>query len=254
MTGGTLMASRAVNLHSHIKKRLETLGFDNVTVTASEKDGLNMQIRELKPRIVLMGSMFYQCCTPFMMSDLHKQFPKLNIAGISVFDFPDDLAMYFIINGAKSYVSLWEGAEQFYKGLEEIRRGHEYVSPQVQRRIDMRPYYPNETGRLTPRQIEIIRLICNGFTGAEIADTLHMSVRRVDNSKSEIYTALNVRNENETIRAAIVLGIINPEELNFFGREYVLKPLPTKTTQQVGGKITMSNEQVATRKLVEGGL
>jgi len=228
MTGGTLMASRAVNLHGHIKKRLETLGFDNVTVTAAEKDGLNSLIRELRPKLVLMGSRFYQCCTPFMMADLHKQFPKLNIAGISVCEFPDDLAMYFIINGAKSYVNFWDGPEQFYKGLDEIRKGHEFVSQNVQRRIDMRTYYPTATGKLTNRQIDIIRLIANGFTASEIADTLHMSVRSVESRKKETYTALNVRNENEVIRIALYMGIINADELDFFADDYVLKPLPAR--------------------------
>jgi DNA-binding CsgD family transcriptional regulator len=92
----------------------------------------------------------------------------------------------------------------------------------------MRSYYPNPTKTLTNRQIEITRLICNGFTGAEIADVLHISERSVDSRKSEIYTALNVRNENEVVRVAIYLGIIKPDELHFFGRDYELKPLPEK--------------------------
>jgi len=237
MTGGTLIVSRAINLYSFIKKQFEALGFDDVTVTGADKDGLNMLIRELKPRIVIMGCMFYQCCTPFLLADLHKQFPILNIAVVSITDFPADLAMYFIINGAKSYVNFWEGPEQFYKGLEEIRRGHQYISPEVKKRIDMRTYYPTPTGKLTCKQIEIIRLVANGYKGLEIADTLHMSIRSVESRKKEIYTAMNVRNENELIRVAISLGIIQQEELLFFGRDYELKPLPMSNE-----KLAMSNK------------
>ena len=222
------MVSRAVNLYGHIKGRLETLGFDNVTVTGADKDGLSMLIREVKPRLVLMGCKFYQCCTPFMMADLHKQFPKLNIAALSVTDFPDDLAMYFIVNGVKSYVSFLDGDKQFYQGMAKIRDGREFVSEAVQRRLDMRSYYPEPSGSLTNRQVEITRLIANGFTGLEISKVLGISERSVDTRKNEIYKALNVRNENEVIRVAIYLGIIDPYELNFFGMNYVLKPLPTK--------------------------
>jgi DNA-binding NarL/FixJ family response regulator len=244
MTGGTLMVSRAVNLHGDIKKKLETFGFDNVTVTDFEKDGLNMLIRELKPRLLMMGCMFYQCSTPFMVAALHKEFPKLNIAVISITDFPADLAMYFIINGAKSYVNFWEGSKQFYKGLEEIRKGHEYVSPEVVERIDMRKYYPEPSGKLTNRQIEITRLIANGYRGDEIADVLHISSGTVDNCKTEIYTAMNVRNENELIRVAINLEIINADELHFFGGDYVLKPLPMKNEQ-----LTVKSEKKAVSKM-----
>jgi DNA-binding NarL/FixJ family response regulator len=231
MAGKTLIVSRAVNLYQYFRKQTEELGFDSVSITGVEKDGLSMLIRETNPQVVLIGCKFYQCCTPFMLADLHKQFPKLNIAVVSVTDFPDDLAMYFIVNGAKSYVNFWEGLEEFRKGMEEIRDGHEYVSPEVQRRIDMRSSYPNPTGSLTDRQIEIIRLIGNGFTGLEIADTLHISERSVDSRKSEIYTALNVRNENEAVRVALYLGIVKQNELNFFGRDYELKPLPEKETR-----------------------
>ena len=231
MTGGTLAVSRAINLYEYYKKKLELCGFDNVFITGAEKDGLNMLIRDMKPRIVLVESIFYQCCTPFMMADLHKQFPKLYIAAVSLTYFPDDLAMYFIINGVRSYVNLWEGTEQFYTGLEAIRKGREYISPEVQRRMDIRNIFPEPTGKLTCRQIEIIRLVANSFTGAEIADTLHISERSVDSRKTEIYTALNVRNENEVIRVAIFLGIIKADELYFYGRDYVLKPLPPKKPQ-----------------------
>ena len=232
MAGGTLIVSRAVKLYPFITKKFAEMGFDNITVTGVEKDGLNMLINEIKPRIVIMGCKFYQCATPFMIAALHKSFPKLNIAAVSITDFPDDLAMYFIINGAKSYANFFEGEEEFLKGMREIREGREYISPGVQRRIDMRNIDPIPTGKLTERQIETVRLIANGFTGAEIADTLHISEGTVDNSKSDIYTALNVRNEREVIRTAINLEIIRPEELHFFPRDYVLKPKPCKLKEK----------------------
>jgi len=236
MAGGTLFLSRAVKCHSWIKKRLEELGFSDVTVTDTDKDGLFMQIRDTKPRLLMLGCKFYQCCTPFMTADLHKYFPKLNIAAVSVTDYPDDLAMYFIVNGAKSYVNFWDGPEQFYKGMQEIREGREFISEEVQKRIDMRSELPKATGRLTDRQIEILRLVCNGFTGAEIADVLFISQPTAENARTQIYTALNVRSETEAIRAAIYLKIINPYELNFFGRDYELKPKPKKVPKLQGAK------------------
>ena len=91
MAGGTLVVSRAVNLHVFFRKTLEGLGFNDVTATDVEKDGLNMLIRELKPHIVIIESLFYQCCTPFMTAGLHRRFPKLNIAAVSISCYPDDL-------------------------------------------------------------------------------------------------------------------------------------------------------------------
>ena len=217
MIGGTLMVSRAVNLHGHIKKRLETLGFDGVTVSSAYEDGLNMLIREIKPRIILLGSQFYQCATPYKMVGLHKKFPKQYFAVVSVSDFPAERAVRFIINGAKSYVALWEGADQFYNGLNQIQKGREYISPEVERHIEKLKNYPDSSKMVTETQIEIIRLLANGFKGIEIADVMGISERTVDTHKTNIYAALNVRNENEVIRMALFLGLIQSDELNFYG-------------------------------------
>jgi DNA-binding NarL/FixJ family response regulator len=228
MSWGTLIASRALNLHGNIKRHFETLGFRDVTITAEDKNNLNRLICDLNPRIVFMDSQFYQCCTPVMIAELHRQFPKLNIAVVTTGGFPADRAMYCIVNGARSYVNLEEGYEQFYNGLEEIRKGKKYISPEVQKRFDIRSSYPMPSKKLTAREEEITRLLANGYRGDEIADTLHISLRTVDAHKSNIYNSLCVRNENELIRAAIYLGIIDPKELDFYGRDYVLNPKPEK--------------------------
>ena len=218
------MVSRAVKLHPHIKKRLETLGFENVTVTDADKDGLVMKIREHKPKLVLMGAAFYVCSTPYMMKELLHTFPKLNIAALSVCQYPADLAMWFILNGVRSYVNVLEGFEEFHRGLQDVRQGKEYVSPEVQKRMDMRPYFPETSEKVTPKQTEVIRLLANGFTTTEVGNTLGMSKRTVDTHKTDIYTILNVRNEKELIRVAQYLGIISPEELIFFPPNYELRP------------------------------
>jgi hypothetical protein len=39
--------------------------------------------------------------------------------------------MYFILNGVNAYVTSFEGVDEWYKGLEEVRKGREYISPVV---------------------------------------------------------------------------------------------------------------------------
>lgn len=217
MPGGTLMVTRADNLHKFIKLRLESLGFNNITVTGAEKDGLSMLIRELKPLIVLIEGKFYDCATPYKMAELHKEFPKQNFAVVSTERIPAKRAMYFVINGAKSYVNLWEGDEQFYQGMEVIRKGDEYISPEVQEAMDNSKGSLDSSRPLTQTQVEVVRLLANGFTGLEAAHVLGISERTIDTHKQAIFKSWVIRNENELIRMAGFLGIIDPQELNFFG-------------------------------------
>jgi DNA-binding CsgD family transcriptional regulator len=98
----------------------------------------------------------------------------------------------------------------------------------VLERMNMRREMADPAGNITDRQIEIIRLLCNGFTGAEICGVLSIADDTLSVQKRNIYTNLNVRNENELIRTALFLNWITIEELLFFGRNYVLHPKPEK--------------------------
>ena len=232
MTGGTLLVTREAKMHPYYKSECAGYGFENITMTDADNDGLNSLIYEMKPKIVLMGSMFYKCCTPYRVGQLHKQFPKQNIAVISLSIYPNDLAMYFIINGAKSYINFYDGFEQFKTGITDVRRGNEFVSEGVVQRIDLRKDCDiPRTGHLTQMQIEIIRCVANGFSNEEIATTLAISERSVDTRKSEIYKAMNVRNGVELTKAAEELKIISPNERIFFGDNFVLRPKPDKKTR-----------------------
>jgi len=226
MAGGTLVISRAENLHSHFKKRLEELGFPNVTITALDKDGLNMLISDLKPDLVMMGAKFYECSTPYMIGKLKRKFPKIKMAVVSLERYPPDLAMYFIVNGVKSYATTYDGLEQWYEGLKRIKAGKEYISPAVQERINMRKEYPMAAKDITEREMEVIKLICCGFKEDEIAETLHISERTVDWHKKEIFRTLNVRNSTELIRAALTLGFVTLDEINFVPAWMTVSPRP----------------------------
>jgi DNA-binding NarL/FixJ family response regulator len=203
------------------------MGFKNVTVTSADGNELNKLINDLKPRLVLADCNFNYCATPYMMGLLLKKYPDLNIAAISFAPYPADR---FIAYGVNSCVCYLDGHEQFFRGLESVRDGKEFVSRSVQERIEARFEYPEYSGKLTRQETEIVRLTCNGFKNKEIAKTLLISIFTVYNHKRKIYKKLNVRNENELIRVALYLGIIEKDELNFFGGNYDLMPEQEKKT------------------------
>jgi DNA-binding NarL/FixJ family response regulator len=226
MKGGVLVASRAVNNHKFIKKRLEDMGIKNVFITAVDKDGLNLIIHDMKPELMIMDAKFYQCSTPYMMGLIKKEFPDLNMAAVCIDDYPADLGMYFIVNGVNSYFNLFEGIEQFKLGIENILNGKIFVSEIVKKRIKMSKIAPTRAKGLSKTKIEVIRCICNGFQKKEIADTLYLAPSTVESYREEIYRSLNVRNVNELHNAAIMLEFFKEEELIFRHKNFKVKPFP----------------------------
>ena len=195
-------------------------------LTAKDKDGLTSFIYDMKPNLVMMGARFYEGCTPYLMKQLKHNFPKTKMAALCVGHYPEDLAMYFILNGINSYITTFDGLDDWYKGLEEVRRGREYIAPAVVERIDMRRDYPEPAGNITDHHKAIILLICNGYKETEIADILYISRRTHTTHKTEIFTALNVRGPNDLIRTANYLEIVKQDGLFFYPNNFILNPLP----------------------------
>ena len=62
--------------------------------------------------------------------------------------------------------------------------------------------------RLTKREGEIVKLICEGYRGKEIADQLFISIRAVNSHKTNIFNKLGISSSVELVRFAIEHGII----------------------------------------------
>jgi DNA-binding NarL/FixJ family response regulator len=221
-----LIVSRAKKLLPWYQERLLELGFNDVEATGEEKDSLNFVIDEKKPHLVMVDSGFYHAGTPYMTGQLLQRFPKLNIAAVSMGEFPDYLAVWFIWRGVKSYLNFWEGPEEFQQGLNEIRRGRPYISPDVQRLMDEFGEWPETSSKVTRRQMEVLILVCNGFIAESIGKTLYVSRSAVNWHLDKLYKIFHVNGREALIRAAFALKLVTDKDLIFYDREKKIEGLP----------------------------
>ena len=63
---------------------------------------------------------------------------------------------------------------------------------------------------LTPRESEIVKLVAEGHSSKEIADTLVISVKTVERHRSNVLEKLGIRDRLELTRYAIRQGLIEP--------------------------------------------
>jgi DNA-binding NarL/FixJ family response regulator len=223
--GGVLVLSRAVELHTEIKEQLEELGFKNITVTDKENEELNKVICNKNPRLVIIDSWFYQDGTSCRIGELVKLFPGLNIAVVSVYDFPANRAQWFIWDGAKSYLNLWEGSEEFQRGLRILREGGQYISPKVQRLIDHRDEWPDKKNKTTNRQKVCLIMLCCGCIIDQIGETLHISKKTVYNHLNSLYSIYHVSSRSEMVALAFKMGLVTPEDIQLYNRKKEGLPL-----------------------------
>ena len=72
------------------------------------------------------------------------------------------------------------------------------------RRLDRTP----ATAGLTPREREILGYIVEGRTNREVAELLTLSVKTVENHRTNLMTKLDAHDRGQLIRAAERLGLV----------------------------------------------
>jgi DNA-binding NarL/FixJ family response regulator len=135
--------------------------------------------------------------------------PYLRIAVFSLGEFPEELERAFALHEAAGYISLQDGMAEFYRGVKKILKGERYVARRVRRGLERLPELPGVRVRDSEREDEVMRLLAEGLTAQEVADTLKIGQRTVDRHKNHLFKRYHARNTPELIKAGVLLGKIN---------------------------------------------
>jgi len=105
--------------------------------------------------------------------------------------------------GVKGYVSKRAAAAELLTAIKQVLDGRTYVTPLV-----CAGAAASKNGkRLTLRQLEILRLVAEGYQNKEIAQLLKISVKTVEFHKTRIMTELDIHTPAGLTRYAIDHGI-----------------------------------------------
>jgi len=246
MPGGTLVISKAKMLYPDIKLFLEKAGFSNVVFTGLERDALFRKIEEQQSKIVLMDCDFNQAATPFIVGEILNRCPKQNIAAFAVNNYPLTVSAWFIWYGAKSCIHLWaDGLSEFKHGLQEVKNGHEYISPVIKSILNLFPEWPETKNHLTKRQFSMLILLCCGLNAVDIGSELNLTRKTIDNTFNAMFRVFNVHNQIELMSRAWTGGLVCREDLRFFRKDKELKlPVWATAKQQTNEKLQKIYDRV----------
>jgi len=132
-------------------------------------------------------------------------------ARLIMFSMNDDavFAARAIEVGAKGYVSKAGDPNDLVEAVHQVGRGETYLPPAMARSIAFAgpAYAQSPLAKLTPRELEILRLLSAGKSLSEIAWLIHASYKTVANTSSLIRQKLGVRTSGELVRLAIDNGV-----------------------------------------------
>ena len=114
--------------------------------------------------------------------------------------------------GARGYVLKQSSSNELISAIDAVLNGHKYLDVALTEAVMALLAAPVETAAVTlnPRQKEVLRQIVNGRRVKEIAVSLKVSPRAVENLKYEIMSALQVNSTAQLVRYAIEHRLLAP--------------------------------------------
>jgi DNA-binding NarL/FixJ family response regulator len=190
----------------HVLRRIE---FDVVGSTTSASEALtlveefaaDLLVAEIKTREAELDGL---AC----VRRARERVPHLKVIMLSLYGSPEYIEAAFEA-GASAYVLKTAEAEDFATTVRQSFEQSIYFDGGRPRPAPTPPQAPKEeSGRLTRRELEILRLAAEGHKNAEMAAMLWLTEQTIKFHLSNIYRKLNVSNRTEASRWAQVHGLL----------------------------------------------
>jgi DNA-binding NarL/FixJ family response regulator len=201
-------------VRSGLKKVLDSKA--DMEVVAEAEDGAEAVEKALKEdvHLVILDVSMPRKTGIQAAAELHKRKPELKVLMLSMHD-SEQFLFEALKAGASGYV-LKSGADtDIVDAVRAAMRGNSYLYPSAVTTL-VRDYV-ERGGRgeeqfdvLTPRELEVLKLIAEAQTSKEIAQQLFISIKTVERHRQNILDKLGMRDRVELTRYAIRRGLIQP--------------------------------------------
>jgi DNA-binding NarL/FixJ family response regulator len=116
--------------------------------------------------------------------------------------------------GGKGYVLKSEAATAMVDAIQEVHRGNAYLSPGIAHFAVSFSLKKCVNGQpvelLSPRELQVLRLIAEGNTTRAIADELTLTVKTAESYRTALMNKLDIHETASLVRYAVRRGLVTP--------------------------------------------
>lgn len=203
---------------------------DNVVVVGEAADGAEAEkaVEELRPNLVLMDIAMPKMNGIEVTGRINRSHPDVRVIILSMYA-TEEYVLQALQAGAAGYLMKDSDLDEVQRAVEFVMSGQTYLSPTVSqhvadylRRVQKSTSLPAQpvaaqspsaapsvSTDLTPRQLEILRLIADGFSTREIANSLTISIKTAETHRANIMHRLNIHDVAGLTRYAMRIGLIS---------------------------------------------
>ena len=173
---------------------------------ASNGDEAIALAASLKPHVIVMDAAMPGTSGLAAIKVILEQRPAARILMLSMHS-EETLVKQALSAGACGYVLKNALDLDRAAAVKKVAAGEKVIDPAIARPAVL----PGERGRrLTPRELEVLQLICNGLSNKEIAVKLEVSANTVAVHRANIMNALGVHKTAELVVYALQNGLVSP--------------------------------------------
>ena len=187
-----------------------------VVAEATDGEEVVAKVEKLKPDILLLDISMPKISGLDVIEQIHYISPETKILIITVHK-TNAYIMKAFKAGVKGYLHKENAGEDLLSALRKIAAGRIYLSSSISsslvEKVLRKPEKKmHEETLLTSREQEVLRLVAEGKSAKEIARTLFISTRTVENHKNIILKKLGLHKRSDLIKYAIKHKIVDLDE------------------------------------------
>lgn len=213
----TLIVDDQVLVRAGFRKLLEAEPGIEVVGEASDGREAIDQARRLHPDVILMDIRMPEMDGLAATKQIASELPDCNVLILTTYDL-DEYVFEALKVGASGFLLKDSPPEQLLAGVRSVARGDALLAPSITRRLieefAERPQvddeYASRISSLTQRETEVLKLIAQGLSNAEIAGALFLGEATVKSHVTNILMKLQVRDRVQAVVAAYESGLVKP--------------------------------------------
>ncbi len=182
-------------------------GFE-VVGEVSDGDAAIKRYRELKPDVLLLDLRMPQKAGVEVVRSICREFPKARILIVTSYQVEEE-TFQVLEAGALGYIMKDLDLNHLLDAIRTVRAGKRWLPKSIERQFAAR----GTLGRLTEREMDVLRLLARGLTNREIASALKVSSSTIKNHAQNIFSKLEVAGRTEAVSFCLSRGILLPEDL-----------------------------------------
>ena len=196
-------------VRSGLRLLLESERHFEVLAETGDVAGTLEVVVELRPRVLVLDLNMGGESALDIIPRLRADAPETQIVVLTMQDNPA-FAQAALRAGAVGYVLKDAADDELMSAVELAAEGRTYLNPELGARLASAPPADDQRpDNLSPRELEVLRLIALGHTNAEIAESLVLSVRTVESHRAHIQQKVLLTTRAELVGYAREHGLLD---------------------------------------------